>query len=414
MAYHPRWENSTGKGIELRMRFSQSIARRFMLGGKGAGPSRLTGWIAIIGLAVGCMAMILSVSILNGFESRVVSRIIGFEGDIRVSGLTDWDGSIQEIQSIDGVKSVMSFQERKGLILGREDSQRMVLLKAVDSEMISSFYELNMLKGDRSSDLPQVFLGEMTARRLNLNLGDGLRIMSPIDHGSSWGIPRQIQCVVGGIFNIQVLDLDDKIAFIPTNVGQKLFIRKEGPDGVDIRLTENADIDRVKATIQKRFKNAHVDTWGDLHSKLFGAMKFERIGSLAVLSLIILVACFNLVTTLILVTAQKVREYGILQVMGSTRGLIKSIVMYQGGMIGGVGIAAGLGFGLSIILIQNIFGIITLPEDIYFIPNLPMVIFINDVITILSISLGMVILSSFIAAKRALILSPLEAIYSEK
>jgi len=167
------------------MRFSQSIARRFMLGGKGAGPSRLTGWIAIIGLAVGCMAMILSVSILNGFESRVVSRIIGFEGDIRVSGLTDWDGSIQEIQSIDGVKSVMSFQERKGLILGREDSQRMVLLKAVDSEMISSFYELNMLKGDRSSDLPQVFLGEMTARRLNLNLGDGLRIMSPIDHGSS-------------------------------------------------------------------------------------------------------------------------------------------------------------------------------------------------------------------------------------
>ena len=238
MAYHPRWENSTGKGIELRMRFSQSIARRFMLGGKGSGPSRLTGWIAIIGLAVGCMAMILSVSILNGFESRVVNRIIGFEGDIRVSRLTDWDGSIQEIQSIDGVKSVMSFQERKGLILGREDSQRMVLLKAVDSEMISSFYELNMLKGDKSSDLPQVFLGEMTARRLNLNLGDGLRIMSPIDHGSSWGIPRQIQCVVGGIFNIQVLDLDDKIAFIPTNVGQKLFIRKEGPDGVDIRLTE--------------------------------------------------------------------------------------------------------------------------------------------------------------------------------
>ena len=132
------------------------------------------------------------------------------------------------------------------------------------------------------------------------------------------------------------------------------------------------------------------------------------------LSLIILVACFNLVTTLVLVTAQKVREYGILQVMGSTRGLIKSIVIYQGGMIGGVGIAAGLGFGLSLILIQNIFSIITLPEDIYFTPNLPMVIFINDVITILCISLGMVILSSFIAAKRALMISPLEAIYLEK
>ncbi|HCI16154.1 MAG TPA: ABC transporter permease, partial [Candidatus Marinimicrobia bacterium] len=70
------------------MKFSQAIAKRFMLGGKGAGPSRLTGWIAIIGLAVGCMAMILSISVLNGFESRVVNRIIGFEGDIRISGLT--------------------------------------------------------------------------------------------------------------------------------------------------------------------------------------------------------------------------------------------------------------------------------------------------------------------------------------
>ncbi|MBU77867.1 MAG: hypothetical protein CMG28_00335 [Candidatus Marinimicrobia bacterium] len=396
------------------MKFSQAIAKRFMLGGKGAGPSRLTGWIAIIGLAVGCMAMILSISVLNGFESRVVNRIIGFEGDIRISGLTDWDRDIKEIKLIDGVKSVMSFQERKGLILGRDNAQRMVLLKAVDPKMVSSFYDLNMMKWDKDSDLPQVFLGEMTARRLNLNLGDGVRVMSPIDHGSNWGIPRQIQCIVGGIFNIQVLDLDDKIAFIPTGVGQKLFVRKDGPDGLDIRLTNNAKIDRVSASIQNRFINAQVNTWGDLHSELFGAMKFERIGALAVLSLIILVACFNLVTTLVLVTAQKVREYGILQVMGTSQRLVQSIVMHQGGMIGGMGIAGGLGIGLLFIIMQNVFGIISLPEDIYFTPYLPMIIFSKDVFTILSISLGMVILSSFIAAKRALMVSPLEAIYLEK
>jgi len=88
--------------------------------------------------------------------------------------------------------------------------------------------------------------------------------------------------------------------------------------------------------------------------------------------------------------------------------------MHQGGMIGGLGISAGLGIGLLFILAQNVFGLISLPEDIYFTPYLPMVIFINDVITILSISLGMVILSSFIAAKRALMISPLEAIYLEK
>ena len=395
------------------MNFPFAIARRFMLGGKGAGPSRLTGWIAIIGLTVGCMAMILSVSILNGFESRVINRIIGFEGDIRVSALTDWANDVNTIQSIDGVKTVMPFQERKGLILGRDDAQRMVLLKAVNPELITSFYELNMITA-KETDLPQVFLGEMTARRLNLSIGDGLRIMSPIDQGSAWGLPRQIQCVVGGVFSVQVLDLDDKIAFIPAEFGRKLFIRKNGPDGLDIRLNENDNAEKVAESIRQQFPNAKVETWGDLHRELFGAMKFERIGALAVLSLIILVACFNLVTTLVLVTAQKVREFGILQVMGTTQESVRSIVMHQGGMIGGMGIVAGIGIGLLMIMVQNVFGIVTLPEDIYFTPTLPMIILTKDVITILSISAGMVILSAFIAARRALMISPIEAVYLEK
>ncbi len=181
------------------MSFSRKIAKRFMLGGKGAGPSRLTGWIAIIGLAVGCMAMVLSIAVLNGFESRVVNKIVGFEGDIRVSGVDSWDKAKIDIESVIGVKTALTFQERKGLILGRGDTQRMVVLKAVDPDLIEDFYTLNMLEGE-PSELPMVYLGEMTARRLNLNVGDGFRIMSPIDHGSIWGMPRQIQCVVGGIF----------------------------------------------------------------------------------------------------------------------------------------------------------------------------------------------------------------------
>ena len=289
----------------------------------------------------------------------------------------------------------------------------MVVLKAVDPDLIEDFYTLNMLEGE-PSELPMVYLGEMTARRLNLNVGDGFRIMSPIDHGSTWGMPRQIQCVVGGIFSVQVLDLDDKIAFIPEAVGRQLFIRKQGPDGMDIRLNENADVNAVASTIQNMYPHAKVETWGDLHAELFGAMKFERIGALAVLSLIIVVACFNLVTTLVLVIAQKVREFGILQVMGTPREMVRSIVMNQGAMIGGMGIGAGVLIGLLLTAIQNGFGIIKLPEDIYFTPYLPMDIFLSDVVTILAISVGMVLVSSMVAARRALVISPLEAVYLEK
>ena len=384
-----------------------------MLGGKGSGPSRLTGWISIIGLAIGCMAMILSISILNGFESRVINKIIGFEGDIRVANVSNWNNLDSYISSLSDVKSSISFQERKGLLIGRNDSQRMIELKSLDIDKISEFYDLN-IKQVKSSSLPQVFLGEMTARRLNLNLGDAVRLLSPIDNGSAWGLPIQAQCVVGGIFSIQVLDLDDKVAFIPKKIGQKLFLRKDGPDGLDIRLHENSDIQMVVNMIKSNFPEATIKKWSDLHTELFNAMKFERFGALFVLSLIIVVACFNLITTLILVSAQKIRQIGILQVIGCSKKSIKSIIMNQGLMIGSIGIFTGSFIAIFFIKIQNNFGLIPLPEDIYFISSLPMDIYFYDIFTILSISFGMVILSVIIAAKRATMISTLEAVYLEK
>ena len=395
------------------MNFSLKIAKRFMIGGKGSGPSRLTGWISIIGLTIGCMAMILSVSILNGFESRVVSKIIGFEGDLRITNVKDWSKFESYISSLNGVKSTMLFQKRKSLLIGRNNSQRMVELKSIEIPKISEFYDLN-IKQVNSSKTQQIILGEMTARRLNLNLGDEVRILSPIDNGSAWGLPIQVQCIVSGIFNVQVLDLDDKIAFISKDVGQKLFLRKNGPDGLDIRLDKNSDFQIIANMIKNKFPNIKVNKWSDLHSELFNAMRFERIGALFVLSLIIVVACFNLITTLILVTAQKIRQIGILQVMGCSQKVIKTIIMSQGVMIGSIGITAGLIFGVIIIILQNTYGLIPLPEDVYFISFLPMNIYFYDIITILSISFGMVILSVSIAAKRSTMISTLEAVYLEK
>ncbi len=395
------------------MNFSLKIAKRFMIGGKGSGPSRLTGWISIIGLTIGCMAMILSVSILNGFESRVVSKIIGFEGDLRMTNVKDWSKFESYISSLNGVKSTMLFQKRKSLLIGRNNSQRMVELKSIEIPKISEFYDLN-IKQVNSSKTQQIILGEMTARRLNLNLGDEVRILSPIDNGSAWGLPIQVQCIVSGIFNVQVLDLDDKIAFISKDVGQKLFLRKNGPDGLDIRLDKNSDFQIIANMIKNKFPNIKVNKWSDLHSELFNAMRFERIGALFVLSLIIVVACFNLITTLILVTAQKIRQIGILQVMGCSQKVIKTIIMSQGVMIGSIGITAGLIFGVIIIILQNTYGLIPLPEDVYFISFLPMNIYFYDIITILSISFGMVILSVSIAAKRSTMISTLDAVYLEK
>ena len=396
------------------MTFSRLIAKRFLLKSKVSSSSKITGWIAVVGLAVGCMAMVLSLSVLNGFENRVIDRIIGFESDLRLTKINDWDSAIDLISNFDEVKETMPFQERKGLILGRGNAKRMVSLKAVNMDKISSFYDFNSFTKVESADLPIVYLGEMTARRLNVDKGDIVRILSPIDYGYSWGLPVQIRCVVGGIFNIQVLDLDDKIAFIPSQIGAKIFSRKTMPDGIDIRLHEDTDVESVAIKISEKIIGAKIESWGDLHSELFGAMQFERVGTLAVLSLIILVACFNLIATLVLITAQKTREFGILQVLGASRTSIKSIIFNQGLIISVTGIFSGLFISLVFIFCQNYFGIITLPQDIYFTPYLPMEISANDIIVILSISFLMVFVSINIAARRTLMFSPLNLIKLEK
>ena len=396
------------------MNFSYKIAKRFLMGGWSSGPSKLTGWMSIIGLCIGSIAMILSIAVLNGFENRVIDKIIGFESDIRLTKIEDFNSTIDIVNNINGVKSVMPFQERKGLVLAKGGVQRMVTLKAIEIEKFTSFYDIDSFTKSNYGNQPIVYLGEMTARRLNVREGEVVRLLSPIDHGYSWGMPTQIQCVVGGIFNIQVLDLDDKIAFIPLEIGEKLFIRKSNPDGMDVRLFKGHRIDLVANELRNKILGAKVETWGDLHQELFGAMRFERIGTLIVLSLIIVVACFNLVTTLVLVVAQKTREFGILQVLGSNKKTIESIVMYQGGLISSFGIVSGLIIGLFFVYLQNIFGIIPLPEDIYFTSSLPMVIFLKDIIAILTISIGMVMVSIYISTSRTIMLSSMKSIYLDK
>ncbi|MFQ6611800.1 MAG: ABC transporter permease [Fidelibacterota bacterium] len=398
------------------MNFPVYIARKFMLGGKGAGPSRMNGWIAIIGLAVGSLAMVLSVAVLNGFESRVVNRIVGLEGDLRVSGIksSEVEGIILKLQSVPEIQQTLPFQERKGLILGKQNEQRMVTFKALDMNAVRSFYDFRLQETAQTDSLPVLYLGDLIARRLNVGIEDKVRLLSPIDQGLGLTLPLQVQCTVGGIFQVKVLDFDDRLVFIPEAVGRRLFLRKRGIDGLDIRLTAYTDAEQVKEQLKLLIGNVHIETWKDLHQELFSAMQVERIGALAVLSLIIVVACFNLISTLTLITAQKIREFGILQVMGTRRRTIKNIILTQGILIGGVGSVTGLLLGIMLVAIQNHFGFLKLPEDVYFTPLLPMLLKGKDVAVILLISFFMILTAGYIAARRSFHISPKEAIYLEK
>ena len=381
------------------MNFTSKIAKNFMLTRGESGPTRITGLIAIIGIAVGTMAMVLSISVLNGFESRIVDKVIGFEGDIKLRGDFKYEDSLEQLTNINGVDQIVPYMDRVGLMIANDNSTRMIKFKSIDLSKIENFYDINIgvLDNDYQS---KIVIGKTTASRMNLRVGDELKIMSPLDQNTILGFPRQVRVVVGGIFNIQVLDFNDKIAFIEKEVGKRLFLRKNKYDGIDIRIKKESSLNDTKSDIYALFPDIRLETWKDLHTNLFSAMKLERIGSLIVLSLIVLVGCFNLSTTLMLVTIQKIKQYGILSTLGATKKMIRNIIVKQGVLTGTIGISVGITLGFILVIIQNTFGVIKLPGDIYFTSHLPMVFYFSDFLLILLISTTMVLFSSMIAATR--------------
>ena len=398
------------------MKFQLLIAKKFMLGGAGSGPSRLNGWISIIGMIIGAFAILISLSVMNGFEKRVIEKLIGFEGDIRITSNVDnnLEKIFNEINSDPSIDKALLYKERIGMIFAENDSKRIVTFKSIDIENLDSFYNIDFINKGIDNAGQSIVIGNLLAQRLNVSVGDPLTIMSPIDQSSSLGLPILLDVKVGKIFNSQVLDFDDRIVFINKEMGNRIFLRKKNYDGIDLRLIDRKNLSSIVLKIKNDFKNISVYSWEDLHKALINAMRLERLGALAVLCLIILVSSFNLISTLVLVIIQKIRQIGILRAIGVSNLDIRKIIVTQGVLIGGVGVFIGTLLSLLLIIIQNIYGVIPIPSDIYFISELPMIINIKDIFLVSFISLIFIIFSSLIASRQAVKIGIRESLQWEK
>ena len=398
------------------MKFQLLIAKKFMLGGAGSGPSRLNGWISIIGMIIGAFAILISLSVMNGFEKRVIEKLIGFEGDIRITSNVDnnLEKIFNEINSDPSIDKALLYKERIGMIFAKNDSKRIVTFKSIDIENLDSFYNIDFINKGIDNAGQSIVIGNLLAQRLNVSVGDPLTIMSPIDQSSSLGLPILLDVKVGKIFNSQVLDFDDRIVFINKEMGNRIFLRKKNYDGIDLRLIDRKNLSSIVLKIKNDFKNISVYSWEDLHKALINAMRLERLGALAVLCLIILVSSFNLISTLVLVIIQKIRQIGILRAIGVSNLDIRKIIVTQGVLIGGVGVFIGTLLSLLLIRIQNIYGVIPIPSDIYFISELPMIINLNDIFLVSFISLIFIIFSSLIASRQAVKIGIRESLQWEK
>jgi lipoprotein-releasing system permease protein len=353
--------------------------------------------------------MVISLSVLNGFESLVHEKLKGFDGDIRMfSSVKD----LTFFENINAIESIMPFMERRG-VAETSQNQKIVSLKAVDERLFKSFYDLNF----RGSELKhnQIFIGEDLSHRLEKDIGGKITIYSPLDQSIGLGIPYKKEFIIAGIFKTKVLDYDDRFIFMTLDDGKNLFRRKDAIDGFDLRVDTESSIKAVKEDLKALFDNKiEIFTWKDLNRSLVDAMKIERIATMIILSLIFLVSTFHLASSLTLISYQKIKELGILRVMGASGNSIINIIVNIGIRKAGKGMIYGTGIGLLVVIMQNKISFIKIPTDIYFVQSLPMEISFSEISSIVIVSFSFIFLASFIIGRKISKINTMEALKWKK
>ena len=363
-----------------------------------------TSIFSMIGMGVGCFAMIIALSVMNGFESIVNNRLRGFEGDLNLPDTL----SAKFFSDIPEIEIAMPYMERKGIIKGSQDNL-IVFIKAIDETLMDEFYEIPF-KGDPLED-GNIIIGQGLANRLGVGINDEITLFSPIDQVYGIGLPPMKKMSISGVFSTKVLNYDDSYVFMTLKDGKNLFKRKNNFDGYDIKVYNEKMIEDTKSKLYKFIgKNILIQSWQEKNKSLVDAMKMERLAAIIILGLIFLVASFNLSSSLILLSIRKMKEVGMIRVLGAPKQELMIVMVSLGMKTAMKGAIIGLGIALAIIFFQNVYSFIPLPSKIYFIDFLPMKITIGDFILVCIMVSSFIILSSYFAAKKIAYLKLSEAL----
>lgn len=385
---------------------------------------------SMIGLTLGVLAMIVVLSVMNGFQKEMSSRILGMVPHASISGVTpldDWKAVADAAQQNPEVIAAVPFAELEGMLSFRGAMQP-IQLQGIDPQLEPkvSIIGDHMVKG-RLADLKPgeygVVIGEITARRFRLNIGDKLALIVPEISSVPGGItPRMKRLNVVGIFKVGA-ELDSSLALI--NVADAADIQRYKPgqvQSVRLKVKDLYAAPQVSAAVAASLGTDYrASDWTLTQGSLFSAMKMEKTMIGLLLLLIVAVAAFNIIATLIMVVADKGADIAILRTIGATPRQIMGIFIVQGTVIGTVGTLIGCALGIVAALnvsqlvgwIERVSGQHVFSSDVYFISNLPSQLQLSDVLLICAAAFGLSFLATLYPSWRASRIQPAEALRYE-
>jgi lipoprotein-releasing system permease protein len=400
----------------------------------------LNTWISVGGVALGVMALIVVIAVMSGFGKDLRDKILGTNSHVVVTnvtrtGMVNYEVIMEKVIKTEGVKAAAPFILNQ-VMLAYGDNAIGVVVRGVDSDREAGVSDLekNLVQGslkmlgrsEKSSGKPRrdgIILGKELARRLGVQIDAAVSMVAPASRMTPMGLIPKIKLFkVVGFFESGMFEYDSNLAFISIHSAQKFFAMKGQVSGIEIRVEDIEQADQVAAGIQDSLGFPYyARDWMRMNKNLFSALRLEKIVMFIILILIILVAAFNIVSTLFMVVMEKTKEIAILKSMGASRSSIMKIFSYQGLIIGVTGTLMGCVGGFTIVpnlneivgLIENIFGITAFPSDVYYLDKLPSEIQYFDSFLIVVFSIIICFVASLYPAWRASRLDPVEGLRYE-
>ena len=407
------------------MGYERFIAKRYLLSKHKINFISIISFISITGITIGVAALIVVLSVFNGFGSLVTSFLMNFDPHLRVEYKIDTKAKNAEelnslIKQIPDLKSYAPFVSGKVLVVSNQQTQ-VINLKGIETASTEKVYNIkvNIIYGN--DDLvgvdgqAGVIIGLRLADELRTLVGDTITVISPegIERVvSQFGMPNSAKFIVRGIFSSQNNEYDESLMFVPLEDAQYLLGYDVDIQGYDIKLNNSDNSFNAKEFLESKLdaNTFEVNTWYDFHKELYSVMQIERWVAYILLSLIIAVATFNILGSLSMSVIEKKRDIGIMRSMGSQEKSILKIFMYEGLMIGVVGTLLGVLLGYFICFLQLQYNIYPLDPTQYKIDSLPLEIRLSDFFYIAGVSLLLSLIASYIPAKRAAKVDALQAI----
>lgn len=387
------------------------IARRYLYGKKRFSFINIISLLATLGIMFGVAALIVVMSVFNGFNGLVTGILQDFDPHLKVERIPRTEGKSApdvraEITRLDGLRGVAPFVQRKAMLMAG-GSNSFVWVKGVDPDSVQRVSRVaeKVIVGDFTlTQRNGIVLGITLADRMRVLVGDTVVLYSPAGMENlltQYVTPTVLRCPVAGIFDARNKIYDGSYAFLSLDDARRLFRMDAEVTGYELRLDDADDSDAAQARLRAAIGPGwNVLTWFDLHRDLYSVMAIERWSAFILLGIIIAVAVFNILASLTMLVLEKKRDIGILRTMGMPARRVQRIFLLEGVWIATIGVAAGLLFGVGLTWAQATFGLVKL-NDAFIIPAIPVELRFADIALIVLGTFGLCLLAAWYPALRA-------------